>query len=50
MSFFSTEPPEPEVPVCPKCGQETDTFYLNVENEIVGCFECIKRVDAGEVA
>ena len=37
---------EPECPCCPMCGAETDTFLKNEEGEIVGCEECIYRVDA----
>ena len=48
MGFFNNmEPPdEGECPKCPKCGQETDTFYVNGEREIIGCGECIRSVDA----
>ena len=42
-------PPEPEEdgwPVCPICGAETDTIYFDNDQNIVGCGECIKTVDA----
>ena len=39
--------PEP-LPICPKCGTETDTFYKNIEHEIIGCDACVRPVDAWE--
>lgn len=39
---------EPECPRCPVCERETDTFYKNEYGDIVGCDECIRRVDAWE--
>lgn len=39
-------PPGDEMPRCPVCGEQADTFYRNYFNEIVGCSECIKNVDA----
>ncbi len=40
--------PEPRYPVCPVCGEETDTFFENAWGDIVGCAECIISVDAWE--
>ena len=37
-----------EAPECPVCGEETDTFYKNDYGDIVGCGECIRKVDAYE--
>lgn len=42
------DPPEPEMPRCPVCGAETDTFYRDKHHHIVGCDECICTVDAWE--
>lgn len=43
----SLEPPEKEeMPRCPVCMAETDTFKRNYWGEIVGCDECIEDVDA----
>lgn len=39
-----------EEPICPICGEATDTMYKNQDGEIVGCGECLKAVDAWEVA
>lgn len=36
---------EPEMPVCPICGKECDTFFLT-EGQIIGCESCISVVDA----
>lgn len=40
---------EPAYPVCPVCGREADTFYEDSDGNIVGCDECIKKVDAWEI-
>jgi len=39
---------EPAVPICPVCGQDTDTFYKDKYGDIVGCSECINTIDAWE--
>lgn len=39
---------EPEYPICPVCGEETDTVYRNQTGEIVGCSECLRSRDAWE--
>ncbi len=38
---------EPKFPICPVCGAETDT-YFKCDTEVVGCSECITKVDAWE--
>ena len=35
-------------PVCPVCGAECDTVYLDMNDEIVGCDRCINMEDAYE--
>lgn len=35
-------------PICPICGDNTDTFYKDANGDIVGCSECMERVDAWE--
>ena len=40
------EPPEPKAPICPFCGEETDTFMKDYNGDICGCDHCIKCVDA----
>ena len=42
------DPPDGEVPVCPICGEETDTFFKNSLGEIIGCDICVRSVDAWE--
>lgn len=42
------EPKDYKVPRCPVCGEETDTLYKNIYEEIVGCDGCIRTVDAWE--
>lgn len=37
---------EPKYPVCPVCGEETNTFYRDKAHEIIGCDMCVKTVDA----
>ena len=36
----------PEVPVCPVCGRECGYVFCNRDDEIVGCDECIKEINA----
>lgn len=41
------EPPAEEpLPICPVCGQETDTFKLNFYGEVCGCDLCVVSKDA----
>lgn len=42
---YITEP----LPLCPICGREADTVYINEDGEVVGCTECITTRDAEEV-
>ena len=45
------EPPAPKpMPVCPVCGDETDTYYKDFHGTIVGCDQCMDTVDAREVS
>ena len=39
----------PEIPVCPVCGDEAETFYMNEDKQIVGCDNCIEKRDSWEV-
>ena len=41
-------PEETDVPVCPVCGEETDTFYKNSLGDVIGCDMCVSAVDAWE--
>ena len=43
------EPREDAVPLCPICAEETDTYYVNAEGEIVGCDSCVEPRDAWSV-
>ena len=40
----------PKEPRCPICGQDAESFYKDIDGEIVGCDNCIKEVDAWECA
>ena len=42
------EPKDYDMPVCPVCGEETDTYYKNKDGAIVGCDCCIEARDAWE--
>ena len=48
VNDYPGPPPEIQMPICPICGQETDTFYRNAYGEIVGCDNpgCLAAVDA----
>lgn len=37
---------EPHYPICPVCGEETDMLYKTINDEIIGCDNCIRSVDA----
>lgn len=41
---FGQEKVQP--PICPICKEETDSYYIGCNNEILGCEYCIKNVDA----
>lgn len=35
-------------PCCPVCGEVCDTFYRNVDGDVVGCDNCVTAYDAWE--
>ena len=39
---------DPQAPICPVCGEETDTVYTDYGGEIVGCSNCLTPHDAWE--
>ena len=45
---YRPEPPKVKefIPACPICGKECDTVYLDADDEVVGCDQCIRMVDA----
>ena len=45
---YKIEPEEKNVfiPICPACGKECDTVYLDFEGEVAGCDRCIFMEDA----
>lgn len=49
-SRFLTPPPKRSIPTCPNCGEETDEFYQDENNAIIGCPNCIRTIDAWEYA
>jgi len=36
------------MPICPVCGAETNDFFMDENNSIVGCTDCIRLIDAWE--
>lgn len=38
------EPDEP-LAICPICGEEAETFYVDRGGDVVGCEYCIRNVD-----
>ena len=36
------------IPRCPVCSRECDTLYLDKDNEVFGCEQCITLCDAYE--
>ena len=45
---YQPEPPVKRefIPVCPVCGKECDTVYLDYEGAVAGCDRCIFMEDA----
>lgn len=41
-------PPEDPMPVCPFCGEECETVYLDVNHNVIGCNNCIQEKNAYE--
>lgn len=41
--------PERELPECPICSKQAETFYRNRDFEIVGCEYCITKLDAEDM-
>ena len=37
-----------EMPIWPICGEETNDFYVSEHDEIIGCPECVRKIDAWE--
>ena len=48
---YRLDPPEAEefIPLCPVCGKECDTVYLDLDGEVAGCDRCITLKDAYEI-
>lgn len=40
--------PEVDELICPVCGKEAESFFIDSNNDIIGCDECIRMVDAYE--
>ena len=36
------------IPYCPVCGEECDTVYVDMYDDIVGCDQCMNIEDAYE--
>jgi hypothetical protein len=49
-SLYGPDPPEPDYPECPVCGDECEEILYSINGDIVGCDHCIKKVDAWEWA
>ena len=47
---YQPEPPVKKefIPVCPVCGEECDTVYVDMYDDIVGCDQCMNMEDAYE--
>ncbi len=50
MTDYRLEPPawDNYIPVCPVCGEECDTVYVDLYDDVVGCDRCINMEDAYE--
>lgn len=40
---------DPEYPICPLCGAECETIYINGYGEIIGCDDCTRTKSAWDV-
>ena len=38
--------PEGPVPTCPCCGEECDNYFTDGSGDIIGCENCVRKVDA----
>ena len=47
---YMLEPPAAKeyIPICPVCGKECDTVYLDSDRDVAGCDRCISPEDAYE--
>ena len=41
--------PEQELPICPHCGSECEWIYRDQNYVILGCENCVDRIDAYEI-
>lgn len=50
MKDYKPEPPawDDFIPICPVCGKECDTVYLDENRDVAGCDRCIRLKDAYE--
>ena len=50
MTDYRLEPPawDEYIPVCPVCGEECDTVYMDYEGEVAGCDRCTHLANAYE--
>lgn len=39
----------PKVPICPVCHNVCDTVYVDQNQEIIGCDECLTAKDAWDI-
>ena len=40
---------QPPIPKCPICGEECEDFYRNGFETVIGCENCIEKVESYEV-
>lgn len=45
---YPGEPPQKPVPVCPVCGWDCNSYFINSNGEVIGCENCVKEMDAYE--
>ena len=50
MVDYNLDPPVPDdyIPYCPVCGEECDTVYVDLYDDVIGCDQCIEMHDAYE--
>lgn len=46
MRFFHSEQEDEEMQICPICCEETERYYIYPSKEVIGCENCITKVNA----
>ena len=42
------EPPDEPETECPICGKLCESLYLDIDNDVCGCENCLRKIDAAD--